>query len=64
MHRIEEVEVDSVGDLKSSQSIRGHRFPNFEMLDVKIAPFLKKIPHPELQLQEKNQFGRAEGSIG
>ena len=29
-------------DLKTSQSIGGHRFPNFEMLDAKIAASLKK----------------------
>ena len=35
---IKEVEmVDSVDDLKTSQSIGGHRFQNFEMLDAKIA---------------------------
>ena len=44
MHWIKEVElVDSVDDLKSSQSSRGHQFPNFEMLDGKIASSLKKI---------------------
>ena len=30
-------------DLETSQSIRGHRFPNFEMLDAKIASSLRKI---------------------
>ena len=35
--------VESVDDRKSSQSIRGHRFPNCEMLDAKIAFALKKI---------------------
>ena len=35
--------VDSVDDLESSQSVRGHRFPNFEMLDAKFASSLKKI---------------------
>ena len=35
----------------------------FEMLDAKNASSLKK-DHPELQLQEKNQSGRAKGSIG
>ena len=34
---------DSVVDLMSLQSIRRHRFPNFEMLDTKIASSLKKI---------------------
>ena len=41
---IKEVEMaESVDDLKTSQSMRGHRFPNFEMFDAKIASALKKI---------------------
>ena len=41
---IKEVEmVGSVDDPKMSQSIGGRRFPNFEMLDAKIAPALKNI---------------------
>ena len=41
---IKEVEmVESVDDLKTSQSIGEHRFPNVEMLDAKIASALKKI---------------------
>ena len=44
MLRIKEVEmVDSVHDLKTSQSFGGYRFQNFEMLDAKIASGLKKI---------------------
>ena len=44
MRWIKEVEmVDSVDDLKTSQSIRGHRFPNFEMPDARIASSQKKI---------------------
>ena len=35
--------VESVDDLKTHQSIGGRRFPNFEMLDAKIASALKKI---------------------
>ena len=35
--------VDSVDDLRTSRSIRGHPFPDFEMLDVKIASALNKI---------------------
>ena len=35
--------VESVDDLKISQSIGGHRFPNSEMLDAKIASALKRI---------------------
>ena len=49
MHWPNDVEmVDSVEDLETSRSIRGHRFPNFEMIDAKIASGLKKIimnPH-------------------
>ena len=41
---VKEVEVaNSVDDLKTSHSIRGHRFPKFEVLDAKIASSLKKI---------------------
>ena len=44
MRWIEEVEMaTSADDLKTSQSIFGPQFPNFEMLDVKIASSLKKI---------------------
>ena len=35
--------IKEVDDLKTSQSIRGHRFLNFEMLDGKIASSLNKI---------------------
>ena len=35
--------VDSMDNLKSSRSIRGCHFPNFEMLDAKIASALNKI---------------------
>ena len=41
---IKEVEVvDSVDDLKSSRSIAGKNFPNFEMLDARMASALHKI---------------------
>ena len=41
---IKEVEmVDSLDELKSSRSVSGKNFPNFEMLDAKIAPALSKI---------------------
>ena len=41
---IKEVEmVDSLDELKSSRSAIGKDFPNFEMLDAKIASDLKKI---------------------
>ena len=35
--------VDSLEDLKSSRSVSGKNFPNFEMLDAKIASALNKI---------------------
>ena len=35
--------VDSVDELKSSRSIEGKDFPNFEMLDARIASALNKI---------------------
>ena len=42
---IKEVEmVDPVDDLKSSHSIQGYtHFPNFEMLDARVASALNKI---------------------
>ena len=41
---IKEVErVESVDDLSTSQSIGQRRFPNFEMIDAKIASAMKKI---------------------
>ena len=41
---IGEVEmVDSLDELKSSRSVSGKNFPNFEMLDAKIASALNKI---------------------
>ena len=43
MHWPKDVEmVDSVEDPETSRSIRGHRFPNFEMLDAKIASGLEE----------------------
>ena len=58
---IKEVEmVDSVDDLKSSRSIQGcTHFPNFEVLDAKIASALNK-DHPEFLLQEEGQSGGTE----
>ena len=35
--------VDSVDELKSSRSVAGKNFPDFEMLDAKIASALNKI---------------------
>ena len=36
--------VDSLEELKSSRSVRGKNYPNFEMLDAKIASALNKNP--------------------
>ena len=61
---IKEVEMfESVEDLETSQSIGGPRFPNFEMLDGKIASALKKDLHEPI-LQEESQSGGAKGSNG
>ena len=35
--------VDSLDEMKSSRSVPGKNFPNFEMLDAKIASALNKI---------------------
>ena len=35
--------VDSLDELKSSRSVYGKDFPNFEMLDAKIASALNKV---------------------
>ena len=35
--------VDSLDEVKSSRSVCGNDFPNFEMLDAKIASALNKI---------------------
>ena len=46
MQWIKEVEmVDSVDDLESSSSVKGLRFPNFEVLDARIASALNRIIH-------------------
>ena len=37
--------VDSLDELKSSRSVAGKNFPNFEMLDAKISSALNKIIH-------------------
>ena len=46
--------VDSVEELKSSRSVPGKNFPNFEMLDAKTASALNKIIQ-KLPLQEEGQ---------
>ena len=44
--------VDSLEELKSSRSVCGKNFPNFEMLDAKIASALDKII-PNSQFKKK-----------
>ena len=58
--------VDSVDELKSSRSIEGKDFPNFEMLDAKIASalnkiiqnshFIKKVSLEEQKAQKEGRF--------
>ena len=66
---IKEVEtVDSLDELKSSRSVYGKDFPNFEMLDAKIASALnkiiqnsqlkKKVSLEEQKAQKEDQFLR------
>ena len=44
MSWINEVEMaGSIDDLMTSQSIKGESFPDFEMLDARIASALRKI---------------------
>ena len=64
---INEVEmVDSLDELKSSRSVAGKKFPNFEMLYAKISSALNKIIHnfhfkKEVSLEEQNSPKR--GSV-
>ena len=66
---IKEVEmVDSMDELKSSRSVAGKKFPNFEMLDAKIASalnkiiqnshFKKKVSLEEMKAQKEDRFPR------
>ena len=61
--------VESVNDVETSRSIGGHRFPNFETLDAKIASVLKIITNAhfkkrvnlkeqEAQMQDRFLGGR------
>ena len=60
--------VDSLDDLKSSRSVSGKNFPNFEMLDAKIASalnkiiqnlkFKKKVGLEDQKTQKENRFLR------
>ena len=58
--------VDSVDELKSSRSIVAKDFPNFEMLDARIASALNKIiqnscSKDKVSLEEQN--APKEGSV-
>ena len=63
---IEEVEVaKSVDDLMTSQSIEGHEFLEFEMLDAKIASASKRIitnqyfrRRIDVEEQDAQKYGR------
>ena len=66
---IKEVEmVDSLHESKTSRSVAGKYFPNFEMLDAKIASslnkiiqnsqFKKKVSHEEQKAQKEHRFLR------
>ena len=55
--------VDSSEELTSSRSVSGKNFPNFEMLDAKIASALnsqlkKKVSLQEKKAQKEDQFLR------
>ena len=54
--------IDSMDELKSSRSVCGKNFTNFEMLDARIASALNEIDHPEFLLQEECQSGGTESS--
>ena len=47
--------VDSMDELKSSRSVAGKNFPNFEMLDAKITDRCFEQDHRKLPLQEEGQ---------
>ena len=62
---IKDVEVvESVDDLKTSQSIGGRQFPNFAMPDAKIASSVTKIIMNSFLLEEETQSGGTTGSNG
>ena len=63
---INEVEMpDSSDELKSSRSVIGKNFPNFEMLDAKIASALNKIKIiKNSHFKKKGQSGGNESSKG
>ena len=56
--------VDSADELKSSRSVAGKNFPNFEMLDAKIASALNKIiqnSHIKKKVSLEEQKAQKEG---
>ena len=60
---IKEVEmVESMGELKSSRSVAGKNFHNFEMLDAQMASVVNKIIQ-KLPLQEAGQSRGAESRV-
>ena len=67
LSRIKEVEmVDSVDELKSSRSIAGKYFPNFELLDAGIASALNKIiqhSHFKKVVSLEEQKAQKRGSV-
>ena len=61
--------VDSVDELKSSRCVSGKNFPNFEMLDAKIASALDKIIQNsqfkmKVSLEEQKAQKRGPSSTG
>ena len=58
--------VDLLGELKCSRSASGKNFPNFEMLDAKIASALHKIIQKNSQIKKKVslQEQKAQKEIG
>ena len=55
--------VDSLEELKSSRSVSGKNFPNFEMLEAKIVSALNKIVLNS-QLKEEGQSRGTESPEG
>ena len=53
--------VDSSDEIKSSRSIYGKDFPNFEILNEKIVSAVKE--HPEFPTQQENQLRRTQKPI-
>ena len=54
-----------VDDLMTSQSIRGYKFPNFAMLDAKIASALERIilnPFFKTRVSLEEQKAQTQGS--